>query len=81
MKQAIVFQTSRDGYGIDQLTNILTVGQLREMLADLDDDMMVICSHDSGYTYGSLSRVAEIREEQEGEYGIEYETVDEISVW
>ena len=81
MKQAIVFQASRDGYGIDQLTNILTVGQLREMLADLDDDMMVICSHDSGYTYGSLSRVAEIREAQEGEYGIEYETVDEISVW
>ena len=81
MKQAIVFQASRDGYGIDQLSNILTVGQLREMLADLDDDMMVICSHDSGYTYGSLSRVAEIREEQEGEHGIEYETVDEISVW
>lgn len=81
MKQAIVFQASRDGYGIDQLRSVMTVGMLREMLEDLDDDMMVICSHDNGYTYGSLSRIAEIREEQEGEYGTEYETVDEISVW
>lgn len=41
--------------------------------------MMVICSHDNGYTYGSLSTRAEIREEVEGKYGTEFETVDEIS--
>ena len=38
---------------------------------------MVILSHDNGYTYGTLSKNASIREEREGEYGIEYEEVDE----
>ena len=51
------------------------------MLEDLDDDMIFILSHDNGYTYGSLSRTASIREEQEGDYGTEYEEVDSISMW
>lgn len=79
MKRAIVFEAHRDGYGIDQLRDVMTVGQLKRMLEDWDDDMIIVCSHDNGYTYGSLSTRAEIREEVEGEYGTEYETVDEIS--
>lgn len=81
MKKALVFEVSRDGYGIDQIRNPMTVGDLRAFLMDLDDDMMVICSHDRGYTYGSLPRRATIREEREGDYGTEYEEVDEISLW
>lgn len=77
MKQALVFEASRTGYGINQIQNAVTVGQLRKMLEGLEDDMMVILSHDNGYTYGTLSRKASIREEQEGEYGVEYEEVDE----
>ena len=81
MKKALVFNVEREGYGIDQIRNPMTAGQLREMLEELDDDMLIICSHDSGYTYGSLSKVAEIREEREGEYGTEYETIDEVICW
>lgn len=80
MKQALVFEASRTGYGIDQIRNAVTVGQLREMLECFDDDMMVILSHDNGYTYGTLSRNASIRVERDGEYGTEYEEVDEAWV-
>ena len=81
MKRALVFGADRTGYGIEQVERPLTVGQLRELLEDLDDDMIVICSHDNGYTYGSLSHGADIMEESEGEYGPEWETVDEVSCW
>ena len=80
MKQAIVFAAARDGYGIDQVEHPLTVGQLRELLEDVDDDTIVICSHDGGFTYGSLSREADIRVETEGEYGTEYELIDTMYV-
>lgn len=78
MKKALVFDARREGYGIDQINNAITVGQLKEMLEELDDNMMVVLSHDNGYTYGGLPNYATIKEEREGEYGIEYETVDEI---
>lgn len=54
MKKAIVFEAPREGYGIDQLRNPMTVGELKELLEDYEDDMLVILSHDRGYTYGSL---------------------------
>ena len=76
--KALVFNAARTGYSIEQVSTPLTVADLRCMLEDLDDDMLVVLSHDNGYTYGSLSRCAEIREEVEGEYGSEWETVDEV---
>ena len=76
--KALVFNANRDGYGIGQVRSPMTVAELRNLLEDLDDDMIVICSHDNGYTYGSLSRSAEIREEVEGEDGSEWEAVDEV---
>lgn len=79
--KAIVFEARREGYGIDQIDRPMTVGELREMLEGVDDDTIFVLSHDGGYTYGSLSRTAGIREEQEGEYGTEYEEIDEISIW
>lgn len=79
MRNAVVFEVSRDGYGIDQIeTRSMTVGMLKDMLEEMDDDMIVVLSHDRGYTYGSLPNVAEIREPRESEYDIEYETVDEV---
>lgn len=80
MKKALVFEVSRDGYSIDQLYNVVTVGELKRMLEDMDDDMLFILSHDGGYTYGSISRCASIREESDGEYGKEYNEVDEAWV-
>ena len=77
MKTALVFEARREGYGIDQIRNPITVGELRSFLEDLDDDQIIILSHDNGYTYGSLSRGCSVREEREGEYGTEYEEIDE----
>lgn len=80
-RQALVFAANRDGYGIEQVRHALTVGQLRAMLEDIDDDTLVICGHDSEYTYGTLSIEAEIREECEGEYGTKWETIDTVCAW
>lgn len=56
MKNAIVFQAKREGYGIDQLNSPMTIGQLKELIADLDDDTLFILGHDNNYTFGSISR-------------------------
>lgn len=76
MKKALVFEARRDGYGIDQVRSPVTVGELKVLLEDIDDDMLFILSHDNGYTYGSLSRYGTIREEVEGEY----EEIDEVLI-
>lgn len=76
--EALVFGARREAYGIDDVENPMTVRELREMLEGLDEDMIVICSHDNDYTFGSLSREATIRESRDGEYGIEFETIDVV---
>lgn len=56
MREAVVFETSRDGYGIEQMASrAVTVGELREMLEEYDDDVLFVLSHDGGYTYGTIS--------------------------
>jgi hypothetical protein len=75
--KALVFGAGREGYGIDQVNNPMTVGELKEMLEYLDDDTAIILSHDNGYTYGSLSRWAELRESEDGE---EFEVIDEYRI-
>lgn len=57
MRQAIVFDARREGYGIDQIADrAITVGELKELLEDWDDDTLFVLSHDNGYTYGSISK-------------------------
>lgn len=80
MKQALVFQSRREGYGIDQLENPMTVGELRRMLEELDDDIIIVVGHDNEYTYGTLSSGASLRREYEGEYGIEYSEIEYLEI-
>lgn len=54
MKEALVFEASREGYSIDQLRGVMTVGRLREILRNYDEDTLIVLSHDNGYTYGSI---------------------------
>lgn len=55
MKEALVFEASRDGYAIDQIASgAMTVGVLRAILENYDDDTLFVLSHDNGYTYGSV---------------------------
>ncbi len=71
MKRAIVFDALREGYGIDQIENPMTVGELKEFLEDFNDDVLFILSHDSGYTYGSINartRVTTFEEQEDGNW-------------
>ena len=77
-RTAYVFEARREGYGIDQLDRPLTVGEFKAFLEGLDDDALVILSHDNGYTYGRLDTSCKLVREREGEYGIEWDTEDEI---
>ena len=69
MKGAIVFEAERTGYGIDQIEDkAMTVGELKELLEDYNDDDLFILSHDRGYTYGSISYPTIWEREDGGEW-------------
>ena len=56
MRSAVVFEARRTGYGIDQIADrAMTVGELIDLLSDYNEDTLVVMSHDSGYTFGSIS--------------------------
>ena len=55
--EALVFEASRSAYSIgDIVDGAITVGELRALLEDYDDETPLVLSHDNGYTYGSLSK-------------------------
>jgi len=54
MNEYLVIATRRNGYGPDQVGRTLTVGELKELLEDYDDDTLVVTSHDNEYTFGSI---------------------------
>lgn len=49
----LVINAMRESYGKDDLRT-MTVGELKDLLEDFDDDALVVLSHDSGYTYGGI---------------------------
>lgn len=58
MKTAVVFESSRSEYEVNDVYNYrrpMTVGELKDLLEDYDDDDVVIVSHDDGWTYGTIS--------------------------
>lgn len=70
MRKAVVFEAAREGYGIDQIDDPMTVGELIAFLSDFEDDDLFILSHDRGYTYGSIKTydVEERYEDEDGEW-------------
>ena len=49
-------EAARQAYGPDDLKyKTMTVGELKRLLEDFDEDLPVILSHDGGYTYGAIS--------------------------
>ena len=59
MKLAIIFEASRDGYTAKQVAEYrspITVGELKDLLEDYNDDTLFMLSHDNGYTHGSISK-------------------------
>lgn len=55
MTKALFISTNRDGYAPSQCGKTLTVGELKELLDNYDDDEPVYFKNDNGYTYGSIS--------------------------
>lgn len=50
----LILNTSRDGYGTDQIAYTMTVGELIAFLEDFDPETPVYTGHDNGYTYGPI---------------------------
>lgn len=50
----LVYNTSRDAYGIEDVRHTMTVGELVAHLQDYDPDTPVYLSFANGYTYGGL---------------------------
>ena len=51
----IYIEGKRNGYGIDQCGQTLTVGELIEILEQFDYDRPIFLRNDNGYTYGSIT--------------------------
>lgn len=51
----LMFNTQREGYGIDQIRRTMTVGELIDFLGQYDEETPVYMSFDSGYTYGGFT--------------------------
>lgn len=67
-------EAERQAYGPDDLKHkTITVGELKRLLEDYDEDLPVIISHDGGYTYGGVydSGISEdyYADEAEDSYG------------
>ena len=65
----LLINGNRDGYAPEQCDPTMTVGELKALLEDYDDNAYVMLINDNGYTYGSIS-YDDIREEvfEEEEY-------------
>lgn len=51
----IYIEGKRNGYGIDQCGQTLTVGELIEILEQFDYGRPIFLRNDNGYTYGSIT--------------------------
>ena len=49
----LILHAKRESYGKDDVRT-MTVGELKALLEDYDDDTPIILSHDNGYTYGGI---------------------------
>lgn len=52
--KAVVFEAMREAYGMGDLRDAITVGELVNLLLDCDPDAKFVLSHDRGFTYGSI---------------------------
>ena len=77
--KVLLFNVRRDAYAIEDVVtdcDPITVGDLKVLLEQIDDDVAIICSHDNGYTYGSLSTEAYLQSSVDDDFGTEFKTED-----
>lgn len=51
----LIYSTFREGYGVDQVRETMTVGELIAFLEDYDENTPIYLSFDNGYTYGGIT--------------------------
>ena len=62
----LIYETFREGYGLDQIRRTMTVGELISFLGDFEEDTPVYLSFDNGYTYGGITE-GRFRDDEEDE--------------
>lgn len=74
MTKVLTIDGRRTAYSAGQILkyeNTMTVGELKEMLENYDDDTPVMLRNDNGYTYGEIEydsfRERTVRDEDEEE--------------
>lgn len=50
----LIITTNRDAYSTKHIYNIMTVGDLKSFLYDMEDDTPIYLSFGSGYTYWAI---------------------------
>ena len=51
----LIINAQREGYGLDQIKNTMTVAELKDFLENYDDETPIYLSFDNGYTYGGIN--------------------------
>ena len=66
----LMLRATKDGYGIDQVGNTITAGELISFLENYDEDTKIYLCFDNGYTYGAIkeSRFCDEDSVEETEY-------------
>ena len=64
---ALILNTIREGYTINQVPETMTVGDLINFLEDFNEDTPIYLSFDNGYTYGGISEYSFNEDESEEE--------------
>ena len=64
---AILINTHRTGYSIDQIGSTMTAGELIRFLEDYDEDTPIYFKNDGGYTYGGFN-MGDIEDSEDEEY-------------
>lgn len=66
---ALMIDTRREGFGLDQVRRTMTVGELSAFLEQFDDDTPIYLGFDNRYTYGGLreSMIGECERDDLGE--------------
>lgn len=60
----LVINAKRTDYSKDSIYDTITVGELKRLLEDYEDDAKVVLSHDNGYSFGGITE-DDLKEEEE----------------
>lgn len=55
LKARVIIQTERQCYSPEQVNGTMTVGELKKLLEEYEEDSPIYLSFDNGYTYGGLN--------------------------